>query len=129
MLNPSRCSHREKFVKGIEEQLNIYYLENDIEQMKMHTTRHQMEQIDEILTRIFTAALKKVEGMKRTVPYSKEKVKRRANLLYWKMKLRKIKRKVVDKELIEKRRNEADIIDNYEEVTEVEEMIKKAQEE
>ena len=68
----------------------------------MHTTRHQMEQIDEILTRIFTAALKKVEGMKRTVPYSKEKVKRRANLLYWKMKLRKIKRKVVDKELMEK---------------------------
>ena len=129
MLNPSRRSHREKFVEGIEEQLNIYYLENDIEQMKMHTTRHQMEQIDEILTRIFTVALKKVEGMKRTVPYSKEKVKRRANLLYWKMKLRKIKRKVVDKELMEKRRNEADVIDNCEEVTEVEEMIKKAQEE
>jgi len=82
MLNPSRRSHREKFVEVIEEQLNIYYLENDIEQMKMHTTRHQMEQIDEILTRIFIVALKKVEGMKRNVPYSKEKVKRRANLLY-----------------------------------------------
>ena len=45
------------------------------------------------------------------------------------MKLRKIKKKVVDKELMEKRRNEADVIDDYEEVTEVEEMIKKAQEE
>jgi len=45
------------------------------------------------------------------------------------MKLRKIKRKVVDKELMEKQRNEADVIDDCEEVTEVEEMIKKAQEE
>ena len=50
MLNPSRRSHREKFIEGIEEQLNICYLENDIDQIKMHTTRHQMEQIDEILT-------------------------------------------------------------------------------
>ena len=91
MLNPSKRSHRETFVEVLEEQLNIYQLENDIEQMKVHTTRYQMEQVDEIITRIFTTALKKVEGMKRTVPYSNEKMKRRVTLLYWKMKLRQIK--------------------------------------
>ena len=128
MLNPSRRSHREKFVEEIEHQLNIYQLESDIEQMKIHTNRHQMEQIDQILTRIFTVALKKVEGMKRSVPYSKEKEKRRANLLYLKMKLRKAKGKVVDRELMEKRRQEAQVVDESEEINEIEELIKIAQE-
>ena len=126
MLNLSKQSHRETFVEVLEEQLNIYQLENDIEQMKVHTTRYQMEQVDEIITRIFTTALKKVEGMKRTVPYSNEKMKRRATLLYWKMKLRQIKQKVVDKELMEKRKEEAQVIDNGEEENEIEELIQKA---
>jgi len=64
--------------------------------------------------------------MKRTVPYSNEKMKRRAILLYWKIKLRQIKQKVVDKELMEKQKEEAQVIDNSKEENEIEELIQKA---
>ena len=44
-----------------------------------------MEKMDEIIIRIFNVVLRKVEGMKRNIPYSEEKEKRRAEVLYRKM--------------------------------------------
>lgn len=126
MLNPSKRSHRETFVEEIERQLEIYNIEEEIEQMSIHTTKHQMEQMDQLLTRIFTAATKKVEGMRRNIPYSAEKMKRRANLLYWKMKLRKEEKKVVDEELMEKRKVEACIVEESNEIHQIKEYIKQA---
>ena len=109
MLNPSRRSHREKFVVTLENQLNIYQLEDELEQMKITTTHGQMEQYDNIITRILNVATKSVEGMKRNVPFSKEKEKRRATVLYWKMEIRRIKGINVDIQLKEKRRLEAGV--------------------
>ena len=75
-------------------------------------------------------ALRKVEGIKRNVPYSSEKEKRRAAVLCRKMQICKLKGIVVDKELIEKRRKEAEL--NDEELSdekEAEEALEKAKEE
>ena len=47
--------------------------------------------------------------MKRNIPFSKEKEKRRAAVLYWKMEIRRIKGINVDNQLKEKRRLEAGI--------------------
>ena len=38
MLNPARRSHREKFVEKLQDQLNIYQLEEELEQIKITTT-------------------------------------------------------------------------------------------
>ena len=61
-LNLLRRSYREKFVEEIEYQLNMCQLESDIEQMQMHITRRQMEQINQTITRTFTVAIKKIKG-------------------------------------------------------------------
>ena len=58
--------------------------------------------------------MRKVEGIKRNVPYSEEKEKRSTNVLYRKMQLRKLRGIIIDKELIEKRKWEAEI--NEEEI-------------
>ena len=84
-MNPLRRSHRERFVQSLEEQLSMYQIENDLEQMKISITHYYMEKIDKLLMRIFNVALRKVEGIKRNVPYSSEKEKRRANVLYQKI--------------------------------------------
>ena len=75
-------------------------------------------------------ALRKVDGIKRNVLYLSEKEKRRAAMLYCKMQTCKLKGIVVDKELIEKRRKEAEL--NDEELSnekEGEEALEKAKEE
>ena len=87
-----------------------------------------MEQFDQILMRIFTEAIKKVEGIKRSIPYSKEKIKRRADLLYWKMKLRKEEGKVIDSELMEKRKKEAQVVEEIEDIYKIKERIEIAKE-
>jgi len=38
-------------------------------------------------------ARKKVEGLSRGIPYSKEKVKRRATILYWRSRKRELENK------------------------------------
>ena len=99
MLNPARHSHREKFVQILEEQLNIYQLEDEIEQMKITTIYEQMEKFDEIITRILNTALKSVERMKRNVLFYCEKEKRRAAVLYWKIEMRRLKGIAIDTNL------------------------------
>ena len=74
MLNSSRQSYREKFAKELDEQLNIYNIEEIIQKPSL---RHQeIEQIDELITKILNVSQKKVEGLSRNILYSKEKVNR-----------------------------------------------------
>ena len=64
--------------------------------------------------------MKDVEGMKREVLYSHEKEKRRSLLLYCKMRVRDLQEKVVDRDLMQRRKERATIdhigIDTLEEV-------------
>ena len=41
--------------------------------MKISATNHQMEQVNKLLTKIFNIVARKVEGIKRNIPYLKEK--------------------------------------------------------
>ena len=102
MLNSSRQSYREKFVKELDEQLNIYNIEKIIQ--KPSLTYQEIEQIDELIARILNVAQKKVEGLFRNIPYSKEKVNHQGTLLYQKSKVRKLKGGVVDEEVMSKRK-------------------------
>ena len=88
MLNPARRSHRKLFVKLLEEQLNMYLLENDLYLMEVSCLNQEIEQVDQTIMDILNTATKKIEGMRRTIPYSQEKEKRRSMVLYCKMKLR-----------------------------------------
>ena len=56
-------------------------------------THDQLETIDEIITYIFTSVRKKVEGLKRNIPFSNEKEKRRSTMIIWKTLIRKNKDK------------------------------------
>ena len=53
----------------IEQQLEVYQLEDDLISMKISTTYYQMEVVDNIITRIMNEAIKKIEGMKRNIPF------------------------------------------------------------
>ena len=46
-----------------------------------------MENIDKLITRVLNAARVKVEGQRRNIPYSCEKVKYQGILLFWKAKV------------------------------------------
>ena len=49
----------------------------------MNVSNHEdIERIDNLITRILNTARKKVEEMKRNIPFSKEKKCRRATKLY-----------------------------------------------
>ena len=109
ILNPARRSHRQAFVEAIEEQLNIYPIEEDLHEMEYITTRQQIETIDQTISKILEVARKKVEGMKRNIPYSNEKKETRALVLYAKMQIRTLKGIKVDKEIMSKRQVEANL--------------------
>ena len=91
MLNPSRKSHRETFLEELEDQLAMCEIENTLNEMMISTTHQQLELINELITRTLNAATRKVEGMKRNVPCSKEKQKE--GLHYYVMKRYFVKRK------------------------------------
>ena len=71
----------------------------------------QIETFDKIITRMFNIAIKSVKGIKQNIPFSHEKEKRRAAVLYWKIEIRRLKGIAIDSNLKEKRREEAEIND------------------
>ena len=75
MLNSTRRSYRETFLEELENQLNIYNVENDLDRMEISCSHDEIEVIDELIIRIFQVATRKVEGMKRLIPFSHEKEK------------------------------------------------------
>ena len=87
-----------------------------------------MEVLDELITNILRTATKAVEGMKRNVPYSQEKEKRRSFVLYCKMKLRQLKGIAIDNELMESKRKRAQVNVSITSVEEAKEMLQTAKE-
>jgi len=75
MLNPSQRSHHEKFRKVLDEQLDIYNIENEINAIHDYPTQHEMERINKLIIRVLNISQKKVEGINRNIPFSKEKEK------------------------------------------------------
>ena len=128
MLNPARRSHRENFFQELENQLNIYNVENDLNRMEISCSHNEIEVVDEIMTRMLQVATKKVEGMKRSIPFSQEKESRRSAVLYYKMKIREMKGVAIDSELKDKRKVRAGIIDEVSNIQEAEEMLRLAKE-
>ena len=115
LLNPSRKSHQEKFCKVIEEQLDMYQLENQIHRIAQCPTKAAIECVDETITRTFNNARKKVEGMKRGILYSAEKARVRDTILYWKAYIRRNRGGIVDVEVMNKRKEMHQIIASGEE--------------
>jgi len=109
ILNPARRSHRERFVEVVEELLQIYPIEDDLMDMEYDTTRQRIENVDQVISKILDGARKKVEGMKRNIPFSQEKKTARALVLYAKMQIRKLKGVRVDEEVMAKRQKEANL--------------------
>ena len=127
-INPSKRSHRKIFYEEIEHQLNIYNVENDLERMERSCSYNEIEVVDEIITRMLQTATKKVEGMKRSIPFSQEKERRRSMVLYYKMKIREIRGGAIDAELKEKRKVRAGIIDEVSTIQEAKNMLEIAKE-
>ena len=73
MLNPSKRSHRETFIKELEKQLENHNIENELQNMCLSTTCQQIEQIDILTTMMLDEATNRVEGVKRNTPFSFKK--------------------------------------------------------
>ena len=80
IINPSRKSYRETFLEELDDQLATHQIENTLNEMMISATHQQLEAIDELIKRILNTATRKIEGMKRNTPHSKEKQNRRAVL-------------------------------------------------
>jgi len=96
IINPSRRSHREKFVAIIEDKIDLYNLNEMIEEIKSNPIPSRIEIVDNLITKIFNQARKKIEGIDRRVPYSQEKVKARETINVWKAVIRKLQHKPID---------------------------------
>ena len=81
ILNPCRRSHREIFTTEIERQLEIYQLEDELERMDRDCANKDIETIDNLITKMLNEATRKVEGIKRNIPYSHKKEKVRSKVL------------------------------------------------
>ena len=55
------------------------------------------------VTYILSRIRKNIEESRRTIPYSKEKVRRKATIQFWKVRIQEVKGKLVDKYAMEKR--------------------------
>ena len=71
--------------------------------MRGNLTREQIEQFDIDMTYLLNSIRKKIKGPSRIIPYLKEKVRRKAVILYWKSRIRKEKGKLIDQYVIENR--------------------------
>jgi len=110
IVNPSRRSHREKFTEIIEQQMDIYNMEEMIQDLKQNPISERIEIVDEIITRIFQVARKKIEGMQQGIPYSKEKAKIKETMSVWKTIIRKKQQKPVDENKLQSKINRWNII-------------------
>ena len=72
-LNLSRQLYHKTFVEELEEQIDIFQLEHQIDQIRYKLLLQQLEQMNQSITMILNKARKKVEGISRNIPYSKEK--------------------------------------------------------
>ena len=64
-------------------------------------TYQQKEQIDDLIIRKLNQTRKKVEGLRRNVPYSDEKIKRIRTIGFQKLKIRQLKGELIDKDLMD----------------------------
>ena len=76
--------------------MNIYNIENEINTIQAHPTYHEMERINELITRVLNISQKKVEGIKRNISLSKEKEIWRGKVLFWKVRICQLIGGIVD---------------------------------
>ena len=82
MLNPLRRSHRIKFTQSLDEQLQKLNIENIISSMIDFPTNEQIERVDEMIISVLVTTTKKIQGMKRNIPFSHKKETTRAAKLF-----------------------------------------------
>ena len=70
MLNPVRQSYQEKFVEVLKEQLDVFPIKNVLYTVRHRPIYQDLERIDNTITTILNNIRKKVEGIKRNIPYS-----------------------------------------------------------
>ena len=77
-LDSSRISHRKQFIELVEKRLDIIPIEQYIEEYQQldNNSNNQLQKIDDMITTLFNYARKKIEGRKRGIPYSQEKLVR-----------------------------------------------------
>ena len=72
--------------------------------------------MDTIIARIINGVIKKIESIKRNIPFSHVKKKCQTNLIYRKIRVRKLKGGKVNEDILNKRRCKSKI-DKIEEIT------------
>ena len=70
-----------------------------------------MKRVDKMITSVLINATKSIKGMKRNIPFSKEKEAVRAAKLFWKDYIKKLKGRKVNQNRMNKRRILAQIED------------------
>ena len=72
-----------------------------IDDIKRNPITSRIEIVDELITKIFDQARKKIEGIDRRVPYSQEKAKARETISVWKAVIRKLQSKTINEEKLQ----------------------------
>jgi len=129
IINPSRKSHREKFTNIIEEKIDEYQLETMIDELQQNPIESRIEVVDNIITKIFSIARKKIEGINRRVPYSREKAQSRECIAIWRSVIRKINNKPINQQKLSSQAKKWNInINDNITIEEAHEKLKEAKE-
>ena len=59
-------------------------IKEEINKAKTNLSRELLENIDKSFSHMLNTARKKVEGLIRNIPFSKEKEKKRSTIIFWK---------------------------------------------
>jgi len=105
ILDPTKRSHREKFVQKLDEYIDQLDIEETVNRLcNSSITGKEIDRLDKSITFVLDSARKYVEGNTRTVLFTHKKMKIRTAMLYYKALKNKIAGKNVDEVMMERRR-------------------------
>ena len=108
-MNPARRSHQLRFAETCNELLNVHPIEEEIEIVENEFNRAKIEHLDKETSIMLRKARSKAEGDKRGMPGIPEKNKIRGAMLCWKLRLMQRNGKVITRNNLERRREEAEL--------------------
>ena len=89
--------------------MDIFQLEIQMDKMRYKRSPQKLKQMDQSIIMILNKARKKVEGISRNIPYSKEKELWWSTKLYQKYKVKQLQNKHIDEDILWKCKTVANI--------------------
>ena len=97
ILNNTRKNHVKVFNEKVNELMEVFNLKQQVLELQHVSSRERFNIIDEMFTKVLNKARSAVEGPTRSVPFSQRKLEISNTHLYWKLKVKCMQGKKINK--------------------------------